>query len=126
MLKAHERSAIVLLHKSGHSIRRIRQITGHDRKSIRNILLEAASANAPVPDTKRRAPTEYAWFGTKPGDPVQAKRGRRSLLEPFSQHLATSLSKRPVRVAVLLNELRQLGYCGSKRSLHRFPAASLR
>jgi transposase len=120
MLKSHERSAIVLLHERGHSIGKIKKLTGHDRKSIRNILREAASSNAPSPDTKRHSSVNYAWFAPDPCAPVQVRRGRRSLLEPFSQHLAGSLSKRTVCVGALLDELRQLGYTGSKRSLQRF------
>jgi hypothetical protein len=120
MLKTHERAIIVLLHQRGNSNRKIKEITGHDRKSIRKVLDESASAKAPVPEIKQYVPHNYAWFGSSSGDLACLRLGRRSLLEPFNQYLKASLSKKAVHTGQLLHELRQLGYGGSKRSLRRF------
>lgn len=120
MLKSHERFSIRLLHRSGHSIRQIQQITGHDRKSIRNVLCEQMPSGVPTLEGKRRRNGQYAWFA---GDSIAASAmrwGRRSLLEPYGKHLAAKLSTGAVDVGALLGELRQLGYNGSKRTLQRF------
>ena len=120
MLKTHDRVAILLLHESGLSIRKIRLIIGHDRKSIRSILCETALHEPPTAGHKRHGTTDYAWFGADPRAPVLGRRGRRSLLEPFNLHLQARLSNGVPCAGALLNELRRLGYYGSKRTLQRF------
>src|SRR5437879_1290577 len=120
MLKSHEQFAIHLLHESGHSIRKISHITGYHRKSITNILREPGSSRASERGAKPHAAANYAWFADGPCAPVRERQGRPSRLEPLKAHLVETLSKGAVCAGVLLNELRQQGYTGSRRSLHRF------
>lgn len=107
MLKYQQHLETHLLHRAGHSIRGIRQITLHDRKTIRNIL------TAPVP----WATPEKAAFKGQPANP--RRYGRRSSLEPFKDFLLGK-TNHGVNTARLLSELRSRGFSGSLRSLQRF------
>lgn len=120
MLKPNERFAIRLLHTKGHSIRQIHLITGHDRKSIRNVLREDEMASIPTTENKPHSSPDYGWFSSDPGAPVRQTRGRGSLLRPFCEYLRQKLNGGAVCVGTLLDGLRERGYTGSKRSLQRF------
>jgi transposase len=111
MLTEKERWEIQVLHRGGDSIRHIRAITGHDRKTIRDVL--AALSPGATPDVGNP--------GGPPAKPRQS--GRRSTLEPFKEFLL-GRSKQTVCTAELLLELRSRGFRGSLRSLQRFLHAS--
>src|SRR4030081_3442299 len=110
MLKSHERFAICLLKQNGRSIREIKRITGHDRRSIRNVLFEQSFHAAPAPQGKRRTAGRYAWFAHDPSGLMQERRGRRSLLEPFRTRLMETFSKGAVCAVAVLDDLRKWGY----------------
>src|SRR5260370_29297940 len=106
MLKDKDRWEIQLLHRAGNSIRRIRQITHRDRKTIRTVLA------TPSAETLDRH--------TPDGQIAKLRRsGRRSTLEPFREFLSGQI-KQKVCTAKLLSELRSQGFNGSLRSLQRF------
>ena len=107
MLKSQQNLEIHLLHRTGHSIRSIRRITHHDRKTIRNVL------TAPVSG----ATSDGEAFG---GQPAKLNRsGRRSNLEPFREFLLGEI-KLGVCTKKVLSELRSRGFSGSLCSLKRF------
>jgi transposase len=110
MLTGKDRWEIACLHRDGNSIRRIRKVTGHDRRTIRNVLAALSSA---------------LWPQRDPGRPTDKSRrsGRRSALTGFKDFLLGKM-KQPVCVPKLMLELRSRGFSGSTHSLRRFLRAS--
>jgi transposase len=106
MLKDKDRWEIHFLHRRGDSIQHIREITHHDRKTIRNVL--AALSFGAAPDG-----------GSSGGQAVKLRRSRRSMLEPFKEFLLGKI-KQGLCTGKLLLELRGQGFSGSLRSLQRF------
>lgn len=111
MLKDKDRWEIRFLHRAGNSIRRIRKVTHHDRRTIRNVLAALSSGAAPDGRTPRRQTA-------KP-----RRSGRRSTLEPFKEFLLGKI-KQGVCTGKVMLELRGRGFCGSTHSLRRFLHAS--
>jgi transposase len=106
MLKDKDRWEIHVLHRRGDSIQHIREITHHDRKTIRNVL--AALSFGAEPDA-----------GSSGGQAAKLRRSRRILLEPFKEFLLGKI-KQGLCTGKLLLELRSEGFSGSLRSLQRF------
>src|SRR5882724_3623726 len=106
MLKAKDRWEIQVLHRVGNSIRRIRQITHHDRRTIRTVLAMPSSTKMDEPTSDGRT------------DKLR-RSGRRSPLEPFKELLLGRI-KQSVCTSKLMLELRSRGFSGSLRSLQRF------
>jgi hypothetical protein len=101
MLKDRDRWEIHFLRRRGDSIQHIREITHHDRKTIRNVL--AAAPN-----------------GSSSSDQAaKLRRSRRTMLEPFKEFLLGRI-KQGLCTGKLLLELRRQGFSGSLRSLQRF------
>jgi len=97
MLTKEETMEIQILHKQGHSIRRIAQITGRSRNTIRKILRQG-SARAQV----------------------SASRNRPTLIDPYLDYISQRLRTLPdISAAVFYRELRQQGYDGSERTVRR-------
>jgi transposase len=111
VLKEKDRWEIQVLRRSGHSIRHIAAITGHNKRTISKVLAAAAS--------------EATLNGGASGDQsVKQKRsGRRSALEPFRGFLLSGVMH-GARTPKLLLDLRNLGFSGSLRSLQRFLRSS--
>lgn len=111
MLKDKDCWEIQVLHRGGNSIRHIRKITHHDRKTIHNVLAAVSSGAVPGGCTSR-------------GQAAKLRQSRRrSLLDPFKEFLLANI-KQGVCPGKLLVELRGLGFGGSLRSLQRFLRAS--
>ena len=119
MLKSRDHIEILLLHRISYSIRKIGQITGHDRKSIHKIL------NAHKSQGMEIGVTPNGDAGQKPDTLVptgigRKQRGRRSTLEPYAVFLRNRIENEIIGSRQLLTELRQKGYEGSKRSVQRY------
>jgi transposase len=100
-----------MLHQGGDSIRRIRDVTHHDRKTIRNVLAATspgASQNGGNPCRELASPR---------------RSGRRSTLEPFKEFILRRVEQ-GVCMGKLLMELRGQGFSASSHSLRRFLRAS--
>lgn len=111
MLKDKDCWEIQVLYRSGNSIRHIREITHHDRKTIRNVLTALS-------------PGATQAGGASGRQPVKLRRsGSRSTLEPFKEFMLGAI-KRGVCTGKLLLELRGRGFGGSMHSLRRFLRAS--
>lgn len=107
MLNEKDRWEIQVLHRLGHSIRKIRQMTQHGRNTIRRILAALSSRAAPTD-----APSD--------GQPPRPKRlGRPSMIEPFTEFLLSRIKEGLSRAELLLDVRRQ-GFNGSRETLARF------
>ena len=96
MLTKEQAMEIQILHKQGHSIRSIAQLTGHSRNTVRKILRQGYSAYASTP------------------------RRRTTLIDPYLDYINQRLTQLPdIPATVLCREIRQLGYQGSERTVRR-------
>src|SRR5436189_133440 len=95
MLKLEAWMDIKDLHRQGHSIRTITQLTGLARNTVRRVLRE------PAPHAAR-------------------KRERSSQLDPFKQYLTERHSEYALSAVRLLEEIRGMGYTGGVDVVRRF------
>lgn len=95
MLCWEARMDIKDLHKQGHSIHGVARLTGHARNTVRRIL-------------------------RPPNLTPRQKCGRKSLLEPFKEHLRERATASGLSAVRLCEELRQLGYTGSIHAVRRY------
>jgi transposase len=98
MLRLEQWMDLHVLHKQGHSIRAIAELSGHARNTVRRVLRQ----NAPKP------------FQKTP---------RSSLLDPFKSYLTERFGACRLSAVRLLEEIRPMGYTGSIVTLRRFLAA---
>lgn len=101
MLKVDHIVDIKALHKHGHSIRAIAELTGLARNTVRKALR-----------------------GQHTGQRRQAPRG--SSLDPFKKYLQDRIAEYPLSAVRLLEEIKPMGYSGSIDTLRRFVATCRR
>jgi hypothetical protein len=116
MLKPEECLRILVLHEMGHSIRCIRKITGHDRKSIRKVLTKPLQQTLTT-RSDDRAGHEQGTVTPQAGQRRRA--GRPSAVEPFKTFVLDEVRK-GVSIQALLAKLRGQGFGGSSCALRRF------
>src|SRR5690606_25959388 len=95
MLNLEQFMNIRFLHKQGHSVREIARLTGHSRKTVRN-LLRATRAPIPVP------------------------RLRSSKLDLYKPYLTERWQAHGLSAVRLLPEIRAQGFAGSTQIVRRF------
>jgi transposase len=95
MLKVDQAMDILDLHRQGHSIRAIVQMTGFSRNTVRKVLRGEHPLRPPSP---RRA----------------------SKLEPYYDYLTQRFQEYGLSAVRLREEIRAMGYAGSIATLRRF------
>ena len=97
MLSRDQTMDILLLHKQGHSIRRIARDTGHSRNTVRRTVREGAPRHFQTP-------------------------ARPSKLDPFKDYLRQRYQEHGLSGVRLTQEIRKMGFAGSERTVCRFLA----
>ena len=97
MLSRDQTMDILLLHKQGHSIRRIARDSGHSRNTVRRTVREGAPRRFQTPQ-------------------------RPSKLDPFKDYLRERFQEHGLSGVRLTQEIRKMGFEGSERIVCRFLA----
>ncbi|MFN8009540.1 MAG: IS21 family transposase [Terriglobia bacterium] len=97
MLRLEQWMDLHILHKQGHSIRAIAELSGHARNTVRKVL-------------RQNSPQEFQ------------KPPRPSHLDPFKEYLRERFGSCRLSAVRLLEEIRPMGYTGSVVTLRRFLA----
>jgi transposase len=95
MLKVDQAMDILDLHRQGHSIRAIVQLTGWSRNTVRKVLRGQRPLRPPTPQ-------------------------RASQLEPYQDYLTQRFQDYGLSAVRLLEEIQPMGYDGSIATLRRF------
>ena len=97
MLSRDQTMDILLLHKQGHSIRRIARDSGHSRNTVRRAVREGAPRPFHTPS-------------------------RPSKLDPFKDYLRERFQEHGLSGVRLTQEIQRMGFAGSERIVCRFLA----
>ena len=95
MLRMEEWMDIKMLKQQGHSIRKICELTGHSRNTVRKVLREKAPQTFKKPE-------------------------RKSLLDEFKPYIEQRYQQCALSCVRLLDEIRPMGYHGKIDTLRRF------
>src|SRR5262249_35311460 len=95
MLRMEEWMDIKMLKQQGHSIRKICQLTGHSRNTVRKVLREKAPQAFKKPE-------------------------RKSLLDEFKLYIGQRYQQCALSCVRLHDEIRPMGYRGKIETLRRF------